>query len=330
MPNIALILLVSAEFCFYLLIAQTGIVEYFNSNLSIISFLPIGALVGTVGSLFINFRYKFQILIIVQMTLTLFYPNLNPFMLFIMGMSLGAISVMVIELLKSSTQDDIMFALIISYTLGTLLFNSDLEGRWVIGYMLSTTVFISSFFVDFNSQKIEKFEIDILYTDSYLPHSIFIMFIWVFLDSTLFESLSRDINISIWRDGFSREIILFHIIGVVTAIKLRLDRDNQQLIILVSFILSFAFYILNEPILLSIIYPFVISFYNVVILQTLIKESSFIKLSFAMLLIGWGASGMGLFLALNHLITPIFIVLILMIGYYFRDKIKLRSQYGIA
>ncbi|SHO80701.1 hypothetical protein MNB_SV-15-304 [hydrothermal vent metagenome] len=328
MFNIALILLVSAEFCFYLLIAQTGIVEYFNSDLSIVLFLPIGAVVGSIASIFVDFKYKFHTVVFIQMILTVAYPNLSSLMLFIMGISLGAISVMVIELLKLSTKDDIMFALIISYGVGSLLFNSDIEGRWIIGFILSIIVFISAFFINFTPRVRESFDIKGVLNINYLPHSISIMFLWVFLDSTLFETLSRDDNISIWRDGFTIEIILFHIIGVVSAIKWKLRGYKQEIIILISFSLSFIFYISNEPLLLSIIYPFVISFYNVIILQTLIKENSFIKLSFIMLLIGWGASGIGLLFALNHWIEFIAILLVIMGIYIFEESIKIKLRRG--
>ena len=229
MFNITLILLVASEFSFYLLIAQTGIVEYFNSDFSIIIFLPIGAVIGSIGSILFDFKYKFHILVLIQMMLTLLYPNLSNFMIFIMGISLGAISVMVIELLKSSTKDDIMFALIISYSVGTLLFNSNIEGRWIVGFVLSVIVFISAFFISFTPRVVEYFEVKKLLIINHLAHPILLMFLWVFLDATLFETLSRDVNLSIWRDGFNIEIIFFHIIGVVSAIKWKLDSHKQQL-----------------------------------------------------------------------------------------------------
>ena len=48
--------------------------------------------------------------------------------------------------------------------------------------------------------------------------TIALMALWVFIDSSLFETLSRSDNISIWRDGYTLEIALFHTIGVVSAI----------------------------------------------------------------------------------------------------------------
>jgi len=81
---------------------------------------------------------------------------------------------------------------------------------------------------------------------------------------------------------------------------------------MILFALSYLLYFLKEPLLLSMVYPIVISYYNVVILQTLIKKG--IKtLSIYMIFIGWAASGAGLFIALKGLIffVPLIFVLFL-------------------
>lgn len=64
------------------------------------------------------------------------------------------------------------------------------------------------------------------------------------------------------------------------------------------FALSYLFYFLQEAFILSLVYPFVISYYNVVILQTLIKKD-LKTISIYMIFIGWLASGAGLFTALE-------------------------------
>lgn len=97
------------------------------------------------------------------------------------------------------------------------------------------------------------------------------MVLWVFLDSALFESLSRDITISIWRDGFTFQIALFHVIGVFVLYFSKLKKP-KSLFILTLFAASYLFYFLREGYILSIVYPFVISYYNVVILQTIAKK----------------------------------------------------------
>lgn len=54
MPKIALIFFIAFELCYYLLIAQTGIVEYFSSNIFLIAPLPIGGIIGSLLSYIIK------------------------------------------------------------------------------------------------------------------------------------------------------------------------------------------------------------------------------------------------------------------------------------
>ena len=75
-----------------------------------------------------------------------------------------------------------------------------------------------------------------------------------------------------------------------------------------------------QKLILSIVYPFVISYYNVVILQTIAKKD-FKTITFYMIFIGWMASGAGLFVALSNLILFVPIILLIaifkiMIGEY--------------
>ena len=143
----------------------------------------------------------------------------------------------------------------------------------------------------------------------FTSHSLVFMVLWVFLDSALFESLSRDITISIWRDGFTFQIALFHVIGVFCALYFKIERNQKSLFILTLFAASYLFYFLREGYILSIVYPFVISYYNVVILQTITKKD-FRTITFYMIFIGWMASGAGLFVALSNLILFVPIIVL--------------------
>ena len=132
----------------------------------------------------------------------------------------------------------------------------------------------------------------------------------IYKSMLVFESLSRDISISIWRDGFTFEIALFHIIGVVCALYFKIDKNQKELFIITLFALSYLFYFLREGFVLSLIYPFVISYYNVVILRTIVKKD-FRTITFYMIFIGWMASGAGLFVALENLILFVPIILLI-------------------
>jgi beta-carotene 15,15'-dioxygenase len=303
MQRLILILFIACELCFYLLIAQTGIVEYFSSNIFLIAPLPIG---GIIGTLFISYikidnKNKISIFLSIQLLMSFIYPNYNFLTLFILGIAVGSLAPLVINEIKKTSLVELGFALCISYVTGTFLFNYEVSQRGIIAITLTLIVLIASRFLPKNCEN--KITID-------SKHSLFIMVLWVFLDSALFESLSRDISVSIWRDGFTLEIALFHIIGVVCALYFKIEKNQKELFIITLFALSYLFYFLREGFILSLIYPFIISYYNVVILQTISKKD-FKNITFYMVFIGWIASGAGLFVAVKHFILFMPIILLI-------------------
>lgn len=306
MQKIALVLFVAAELCYYLLIAQTGIVEYFSSDLFTIIYLPIGGVIGSLLSSYIKTSNQNKIFgfLLIQLAMSFFYPNLSSLMLFILGISVGALAPLLINELKKGSSIQLGSALAIAYVLGTFLFNFDVALRGNIAIALTVLAIVSLFFIKENKS------IDISNSNFALAS----MLLWIFLDSALFETLSRDENISIWRDGYTYEIAFFHLLGIVLAFKLQLQKNLKELFIIILFALCYFFYFLNEALILSIVYPIVISYYNVVILQTLIHKN-LKTLSIYMVFIGWFASGAGLFIALEHLIlfVPIIFIIFLII-----------------
>ena len=326
MFNLPLILFVAFELCYYLLIAQTGIVEYFGSDLSLIIYMPIGGMIGSLLSTFIHYKIKrkLQLLLLVQLSVTFFYPELNFMMLFILGLSVGGIAPLIIESLKKASANDFIAILSISYVLGTSLFNTSVESRMLYGIIFTTIALVSVFWLGKKQNQKVKNEKRVI------NYPIIMMMLWVFLDSALFETLSRDIQIPIWRGGFSYEIMLFHIIGVVLAINLQLHYKQKEIIIISFFALSYLFYFIREPLLLSIVYPFVISYYNTIILQELIKIKNMKQIGISMLLIGWVASGAGLFFALENLMMfiPIIFLIFIIVSELFITK-KTNSNQGV-
>ena len=292
MPRFSLIILVAFELSYYLLIVQTGIVEYYSSNIYLLATLPLGGIIGSIFSSFIKEKKRdiLSFFIFLQLLISLFYPNISQQLLFVLGVSAGVISVLMIDLLKKLKPFEIGVALSISYTIGTLLFNYDVSLRGDLAVLLSVVVLVGSRFLP---------KEDIHREDSY-RHSIVVMLIWVLLDATLFETLSRDTVISIWRDGFSLEIVFFHIVGVVLALSLKLSNRVNESVILLLFIMSYFLYYLKLAYLLSAIYPIAISYYNIVILQTILKKD-LKTIAIYMLFIAWVSSGLGLFMALNGL-----------------------------
>ena len=312
MQRLILILFIACELCYYLLIAQTGVVEYFSSNLFLIAPLPIGGVIGSllVSYIKIDFRNKISLFLTIQLIMSFLYPNFNMLTLFILGFAVGSLAPLIVNEIKKATLLELGLALSVSYVTGTLLFNYEIEGRGIIAITLTTITLLASRFLPTN-EPIKK---------SNQEFPLLMMVLWVFLDSALFESLSRDITISIWRDGFTFQIALFHVIGVFCALFFKIEKNQKSLFILTLFAASYLFYFLREGYILSIVYPFVISYYNVVILQTIAKKD-FRIITFYMIFIGWMASGAGLFVALSNLILFVPIILLIaifkiMIGEY--------------
>ena len=312
MQRFMLILFIASELCYYLLIAQTGVVEYFSSNLFLIAPLPIGGVIGSllVSYIKIDFRNKISLFLTIQLIMSFLYPNFNMLTLFILGFAVGSLAPLIVNEIKKATLLELGLALSVSYVTGTLLFNYEVEGRGIIAITLTTITLLASRFLPTN-EPIKK---------SNQEFPLLMMVLWVFLDSALFESLSRDITISIWRDGFTFQIALFHVIGVFCALFFKIEKNQKSLFILTLFAASYLFYFLRQGDILSIVYPFVISYYNVVILQTIAKKD-FRIITFYMIFIGWMASGAGLFVALSNLILFVPIILLIaifkiMIGEY--------------
>jgi len=329
MFNIAISFFVGFELCYYLLIAQTGIVEVFNSNLLYIGLLPIGGMLGSYGSasLHLQENIKVYFLLLLQTVMTLFYPNLNIFMLFILGIAVGGMAPLIVNSLKRANKIELIIALSLAYTIGTLLFNYNPYNRKFLGVVFSLIVLFSYIIIDKKILFKQK-----RFSNIYDTHPIALMTLWAFLDSALFETLSRDTSsISIWREDYTTLIILFHIIGVLAGAFIKFSKLQKQILIMVLFALSYLFYIIKEPYLLSVVYPFVISFYNVAILESLIMQKELRKIGIFMIFIGWIASGVGLFIALTHLTFYIpVVILIVSLAIIARVRIETKPIIGGA
>jgi hypothetical protein len=294
MRRVSLILFIAFELLFYLLIVQTGIVEYYDSNLLLIAPLPIG---GIIGSLYVHKIPlknidKITAFLIIQLLVSVTYPHVTLPLLLVLGVSSGALAVLMIHELKKANMLDIGLALGVSYMFGTLLFNYSVADRGWIALSLTSFILLASRFLP-------KEALNLAYKEG---HSLVVMVSWIFLDSALFETLSRDAFIPIWRGGFSFEIVVFHLVGVILALSVKMENRNREYFVYSMFGLSYLLFFMQETTLLSIIYPIVISYYNVLILQTLRKKELNI-IGLYMVFTAWLASGAGLFVALSGSIT---------------------------
>lgn len=297
--SIALSLLLGFELSFYLLIVQTGIAEHFNSDLYELFPLFLGGVLGTLLA-GLDWRklnnpiHKIIIALSFQLVLSFFYPFYNSLTLFLLGLSIGIMAPLGIYLFKQHQQRELFFALAIAYTVGTYNFTSIAEERVIMAISFSVIVLLSAFIL--RNFKVEKT------TQTHYKIATFIpLVLWILLDSNLFETLSRHTGIDIW-DEYTYIIICFHILGLLSAYFVNIEIKKQHLIILFLFIVSYALSYLELAIALAIVYPFVISYYNVIVFTSLTKLTSLKELSFVMVFVGWIASGAGLALALSKLL----------------------------
>ena len=111
-----------------------------------------------------------------------------------------------------------------------------------------------------------------------------------------------------WNSQFRHLIVLFHSLGLFTAYAVRNRFKYHHSTIALLFVTSYALLFFGQNMLLAMVYPFVISYYNFFLLRLLVSIRSLQLLGVCMLGAGWIASGLGLMVALNHLMLLIILI----------------------
>jgi hypothetical protein len=298
--SIALSLLLGFELSYYLLIVQTGIAAHYNSDLITLFPMFAGGVFGTWLSgaswgAIQNPIHKIFIALSLQFGLSFLYPDYTFFTLALLGLAVGVMAPLGIYLFKAKQQKELLFALAIAYSVGTFLFTSDVHDRAVMAASLSVVALASAFVLRGYKVALDAKEVSYPFV-AYLP-----LMLWIFLDSNLFETLSRHESINIW-SNYTFTIIVFHLLGLVAAYFIKASKLKKHLFIALLFLGSYALSYLEASFMLAVLYPFTISYYNVVVFTVLSKEVRLAKLSFMMVFVGWIASGAGLALALSRVL----------------------------
>lgn len=293
----ALALLLGFELSYYLLIVQTGVVAHFHSDMLTLFPMFMGGVAGTIISGFswgkiTNPIHKIMLALLLQLLLSFSYPEYNLFTLVLLGLSVGMMAPLGIYLFKSHQQKELFFALAIAYSIGTYFFTTNADSRvWMALCFTLISLFSAVVLRSYRVQTESK-------TESFPITSYLLLMLWILLDSNLFETLSRHSDINIW-SNHTFTIIAFHILGLLGGYFIKMSNYKKHIFIALLFVLSYTFSYLSLPLALAMVYPFVISYYNVVVFTTLTKEMSLTKLSFMMIFVGWIASGAGLAIALG-------------------------------
>ena len=298
--SLSLALLLGFELSYYLLIVQTGIVAHYDSDLIRLFPMFAGGILGTLlggrswGKID-NPIYKIIIALILQLIFSFSYPEYNIFTLILLGIAVGLMAPLGIYLFKSAQQKELLFALAIAYTIGTYSFTSEVDDRLWMATIFSVIALVSAFIL-------RNYRVNI-YSET-ISHS-FVYYIplmlWIFLDSNLFETLSRHADLDIW-SSYTTLIIIFHLMGLLGAYFIHISKVKQHILIALLFTGSYTLSYFGLPLALAILYPFTISYYNVIVFRVLSEETNLLRLSFVMVFVGWIASGLGLVLALTKLL----------------------------
>ena len=213
--SIALSLLLGFELSYYLLIVQTGIAAHYNSDLITLFPMFAGGVFGTWLSgaswgAIQNPIHKIFIALSLQIGLSFLYPDYPFFTLALLGLEVGVMAPLGIYLFKAKQQKELFFALAIAYTTGTSFFMFDVDLREPMAVLFTVVTLVAAFILKDYKVHIESKTISHPFV-SYLP-----LMLWLFLDSNLFETLSRHEGINIWSKETSL-IMIFHLSGLVAA-----------------------------------------------------------------------------------------------------------------
>ena len=317
----AFLLLFAAEFTYYLLILQTGIVQYHHSVMSQIWMVPAGGILGIVLSIFVHSKKEWllPLLLLVQLILSVDYADANALELFGLGLLSGLTAPML--LFRIDRLWVAVAALALSYAFGTAMFHVEAIDRTGIALFLTLLALAASFFAGRGEKKaLNETKISLF--------SMAKVFLWLLLDAALFETLSRDSLMHLWgSETFTLTLIVSHLVGVAVAYRLR-DWKQTDVVLLLLFVMTYTAYSSGSSLLLCLVYPFVISYYNVIILDKL-RKLDYLPLA-VMSLSLWGASGLGLLIALSHTFAIAWIVLLLLAGIVVAESLGFQTLRGIS
>ncbi len=311
-----LVIVLSSQLLYYLLIAQTGVVGAFNSHIHDLYTLPIGGVIGALASAIWRhhgLKQELCFLFGIQMMISWFYPNYSLGMLFALGFVVGYTTPLLLYIFGSQGKLQLSLGLAISYTIGTALYTYPFMERDDIAVILPLISVAALRFAQL------KHVVHVEHV-SFPWRLIGVMMLWIFADSALFETLSRSGNMDIW-SKYTLLIITSHLAGVYLAYRYGDGLVKQSPIILGLFAVSYLLFWLKEPLLLAVIYPVVISYYNVLLFYKLIQMGNIRTIALSMIGVGWIAASAANAVALEHQLWIAAVILglfALVYPFYFR------------
>lgn len=314
-----LVIVLSSQLLYYLLIAQTGVVGAFDSHIHDLYTLPIGGVIGSVVSAYWKhhgIKQELFFMFIAQIILSWFYPDYSLGLLLVLGFIVGYTTPLMLYVFREQSRKNLALGLALSYAIGTALYTYPFQQRGIIAIVLPSISLIALYFSTLPIQSKSK-------THSMNWTMIGVMMVWIFADSALFETLSRSGEMDIW-GHYTALIIGSHLLGVYLAFRYGKTLMKSTWVILGLFTLSYGVFYAYQPIVLAVIYPIVISFYNVLLFRELTQMGDVRSIAIAMVGVGWGASSMANLVALDHQLWISLVILgafALIYPFYFRRTV---------
>jgi len=311
-----LVLVLSSQLLYYLLIAQTGIVGAFDSHIHDLYPLPVGGVVGAILCAYwkhYGIKVELYFLFGAQVMVSWVYPNYSLGMIFVLGFVVGYTTPLLLFAFREQSRLQLALGLAIAYAVGTVLYTYPYENRGGIAVLLPLISIMSLYFSALGDMQTKN-------GPSFDVKMIVVMMTWIFADSALFETLSRSDSMDIWSQ-YTYIIIASHLLGVYWAYRLGKNLMSQSVVIIGLFSASYVSYYLREPIVLAFIYPVAISYYNVLMFRELIHMKSVQAIAIAMVGVGWIATSAANLIALEHhlwLAGIVLVVFTVSYPFYFR------------
>jgi hypothetical protein len=290
-----LVVVLSSQLLYYLLIAQTGVVGVFDSHIHDLFTLPIGGVIGSLLSAYwrhYGIKMELCFLFGIQVMLSWFYPNYSLGILLVMGFVVGYTTPLLLYLFGLQSRLQLALGLAISYAIGTALYTYPFVLRGDIAIILPLISVVALRFTHFHAvARPTEAKLDL--------RIVLMMMVWIFADSALFETLSRSDTMDIWSE-YTTLIIVSHLAGIYLAYRYGNNLVRQGWNVWALFIVSYALYYSEMPLGLAIIYPVVISYYNVLLFRTLVEMRDIRLIALAMVGVGWIAASAANAVALYH------------------------------
>lgn len=314
-----LVIVLASQLLYYLLIAQTGVVGVFDSHMHDLYTLPIGGVIGSLMSAYwkhIEIKQELFFMFGTQIMISWMYPNYSLGLLLVLGVVVGYTTPLMLHVFRGQSKKSLALGLGISYAIGTALYSYPFEERWIIAVILPVVSIFALYFSVLSPKVIEQ-------KTPLNWKMVGVMMVWIFADSALFETLSRSGEMDIW-SHFTALIITAHLFGIYLAYRFAKPLMHSSMVIAGLFVLSYGLYYSQQPLLLCVIYPITISYYNVLLFRELTQMRDIRSIGIAMVAVGWGAASVANLIALEQELWMAIVVLglfVLVYPFYLRRNV---------